>query len=89
MAAETAKANTGTAVRDQIREVANAPGEEVSDVCQALELVRQGQDINYQGASGTIEFDEQGDVSNNLFDVWTINAEGEVEVTSTIDLSES
>jgi branched-chain amino acid transport system substrate-binding protein/neutral amino acid transport system substrate-binding protein len=89
LAAEAAKANTGTAVRDQIREVANAPGEEVSDVCQALELVRQGQDINYQGASGTIEFDEQGDVSNNLFDVWTINAEGEVEVTSTIDLSES
>jgi branched-chain amino acid transport system substrate-binding protein/neutral amino acid transport system substrate-binding protein len=56
LAAEAAQANTGEAMQSKLSEVANAPGQEVSYVCEALELVRAGTDINYQGASGTVEF---------------------------------
>ncbi|HEY9639396.1 MAG TPA: ABC transporter substrate-binding protein, partial [Coleofasciculaceae cyanobacterium] len=42
LAAEAAKSTSGAAVKDKISEVANAPGEQVSDVCKALQLVRQG-----------------------------------------------
>jgi neutral amino acid transport system substrate-binding protein len=72
-------------VQSKLMDVANAPGQEVSDVCEALRLVREGTEINYQGASGTVEFNEQGDVVG-AYDVWTINDSGELEVVSVINV---
>ncbi|ELR98360.1 ABC transporter substrate-binding protein [Gloeocapsa sp. PCC 73106] len=83
LAAEAAKANTGEGISSKIREVANAPGVEVSDPCEAMELVRQGQDINYQGASGDVDIDEYGDVVGN-YDVWRVNEDGSLEVIDTV-----
>lgn len=88
LAAESAKAVSGPAIKDQIREVASAPGEEVTDVCKALSLVREGKDINYQGASGTLELDPQGDVTGS-YDVWTIGDQGELKVLHKIEVSGS
>lgn len=88
LAAEAAKATTGPALKDKVREVASAPGQEVTDICQALELVRQGQDVNYQGASGTLELDAQGDVVGS-YDVWTIQNNGGLAVTSQISVGGS
>lgn len=85
LAAEAAKNNTGPAIKDQVRNVANPPGEEVSDVCQALALVRQGKDINFQGASGTLDFDAQGDVVGS-YDVWTIGEDGTLSIKNTINV---
>lgn len=83
LAAESAKANTGEAIAGKIRDVANAPGTEVSDVCQGLELVRQGQDINYQGASGNVDIDENGDVVG-VYDVWTVKDDGKIAITGKV-----
>jgi neutral amino acid transport system substrate-binding protein len=83
LAAEAAKSNTGEGIKSKIREVANAPGEEVSDVCKALELVRQGKDINYQGASGNVDIDENGDVIGS-YDVWTVEPTGKLSVTGKV-----
>jgi neutral amino acid transport system substrate-binding protein len=83
LAAEAAKSNTGEGISSKIREVANAPGVEVSDPCQAMELIRSGQDINYQGASGDVDIDENGDVVGN-YDVWRVNDDGTLEVFDTI-----
>ena len=79
LAAEAANENTGVGIKSKIREVANAPGQEVSDVCEAIELVRKGEDINYQGASGNVDIDENGDVIGS-YDVWKVNPEGTLEV---------
>lgn len=85
LAAEAAKANTGAALKDKIPEVANAPGEEFTDVCQALAAVRQGEDINYQGASGNVDFNEQGDVVG-AYDIWTIADDGKLNIENTIEV---
>lgn len=85
LAAEAAQDTTGTAVRDHIPDVANAPGEEVTDVCQALALVREGQDINYQGASGPVDLDENGDVVGS-YDIWSIGEDGSIQVIDTISI---
>jgi neutral amino acid transport system substrate-binding protein len=77
IAAEAAKANTGAGIQSKIREIANAPGEEVSDVCQALKLVKEGKDINYQGASGNVDIDANGDVLGS-YDIWTIQDDGKI-----------
>jgi len=38
---------------------------------------REGKDINYQGTSGNITFDEYGDVSGS-YTVWTIADNGSI-----------
>lgn len=88
LAAEAAKTTAGSAIKDKIREVANPAGQEVTDVCQALSLIREGKKINYQGASGKLDFNAQGDVSGS-YDVWTIDNGGYLKVTSTITVSGS
>jgi ABC-type branched-subunit amino acid transport system substrate-binding protein len=61
---------TGANVRDQLRAVANPPGTEVyagvEGFQRALELIKQGKDINYEGASGTVDFNSKGDVSTPI-----------------------
>jgi branched-chain amino acid transport system substrate-binding protein len=49
---------------DALRHVATAPGEVIlpGEWEKAVELIAQGTDINYEGASGTHEFDDNGDV---------------------------
>jgi neutral amino acid transport system substrate-binding protein len=79
LAAEAAKSGTGEAIKSKIREVANPPGTEVTDVCEALKLVKAGTEINYQGASGNVDLDEFGDVKGS-YDVWTIEPTGKIKV---------
>lgn len=75
LAAQASKTNTGDGIKSKMREVTNAPGTEVTDVCKGLELLRKGEDINYQGASGNVDIDENGDVVGN-YDVWTVKDDG-------------
>lgn len=83
LAAEAAKANTGEAIKSKIRDVANAPGTEVTDVCEALKLIRDGKDINYQGASGNVDIDDNGDVVGS-YDVWLVEPDGKLKVTGKV-----
>ncbi len=85
LAMEKAGKAEGTAIRDSIREVANPPGEEVSDIGEALRLIREGKEINYQGASGEITFDENGDVFG-VYCEFSIADDGSVELGEAIPL---
>jgi len=73
LAIEKAGVADGVAIRDAIREVANEPGEIIlpGDFAKAKELIAQGVDINYEGAAGSHEFDENGDVSGT-FEHWAV-----------------
>ncbi len=73
LAIEKAGSTDGTAVRDAIREVANAPGEVIypGEFEKAKQLIADGQDINYEGAAGAQDFDENGDVSGT-FEYWAV-----------------
>ncbi|WP_427158387.1 ABC transporter substrate-binding protein [Aliinostoc sp. HNIBRCY26] len=79
LAAQAAKDNTGVGVSSKIREVSNAPGVEVTDVCEGLKLLKEGKDINYQGASGNVDVDANGDVIG-VYDVWTVQDDGKLKV---------
>ncbi|MBU1174739.1 MAG: ABC transporter substrate-binding protein [Alphaproteobacteria bacterium] len=64
LAIEKAGSAERTGVSAALREVANEPGETIlpGEWAKAVELIKAGTDINYQGASGVIEFDDLGDV---------------------------
>jgi neutral amino acid transport system substrate-binding protein len=79
LAAQAAKDNTGVGVASKIREVANGPGPEVTDVCEGLKLLSEGKTINYQGASGNVDIDKNGDVVG-VYDVWQVGDDGKLKV---------
>ena len=74
LAIEHADSEDPADIRDSLREVANPPGTSVGpkDLARALQLIRDGQDVNYVGAGGDQDFDEQGDVVNTI-QLWRIN----------------
>jgi neutral amino acid transport system substrate-binding protein len=88
LAAQAAQSNQGVKLREKIAMVANPPGTPVTDVCEGLKLIQQGQDINYQGASSTVDFDPQGDVAGE-YEVWQVSPDGTIKVIDTITVGGS
>lgn len=64
--------NSGEAVRDQMRRIANPGGTEIgpSNLVEGINAAANGDEINYQGASSTTNFDERGDPAASAYDVW-------------------
>ena len=81
LAIAEAGSEDGDDIKAAIRKVANAPGEKVGpgDLAKALQLIGEGKDIDYVGAAGEQEMDENGDVLNTI-EVWKIEGG---QVTST------
>ena len=68
------RAEQGRAIRDNLRAVANPHGEEVTygELTRALKLLSTGVDINYQGVSGPVTFDKNGDMAEGAIELWTV-----------------
>ena len=67
-------------VRSHLASVAKPPGEVITwrTLAHGLELVRQGMDVNYQGASGSLDFSDDGGLpaGASLIRFWKVsNAE--------------
>lgn len=82
-AAKAGSTTDAAAIRDALRDVANAPGEVVGPgregVAKALQLIAEGQDINYEGTAGNVDIDENGDVFGSI-EIWQV-AGGEIAST--------
>jgi ABC-type branched-subunit amino acid transport system substrate-binding protein len=78
---------TGKAIRDNLRPVTSPPGEKVYATPEGFEkafnLLEEGKDINYIGASGKIAFDKYGDAMSAI-QTWTITEEGEIKVIENV-----
>jgi branched-chain amino acid transport system substrate-binding protein len=94
LAAEMAGSTEGAAMRDALREIGNTPGEVVGEppegIATALEAVRNGEDVDYTGASGSVEWDENGDVVLGAIEIWSVDAASQklvVEENYRVDLA--
>jgi branched-chain amino acid transport system substrate-binding protein len=67
-----------------IRQVANPPGKPVAGFTEGRDLLRAGEKINYEGASGPLDFDEKGDVKA-LFKL-SVMKSGKIEFIRMLDL---
>ncbi len=76
---------TAKNIRDNMRFVANPPGEVVipGEFQKAFALLKQGKQINYEGAAGSVDFDKYGDVVTPI-EVWEFRG-GELK---TVELME-
>ena len=77
---------SGTAIRDELRAVTSGGGEVVgpSDLAEAVQLAADGEEIEYQGASSLIEFDDNGDIIAAAYDVVEFQ-DGEIVTVETIE----
>lgn len=78
--------NDGTAIRDNLRTVANPEGEEVgpSNLGEAMGMVADGEEVNYQGASSAVDFDDNGDMQAVTYEIFEFSEEG-IETTDTVE----
>ena len=75
LAIQKAGAANGTAIKDHIRDIANAPGEKVdfTQLTKAISLLKEGKEIDYEGASGSLTLDQHGDISSGSYGIWKID----------------
>ncbi len=82
-AAKAGSTTDSAAIRDALREVANGPGEIVGPgrdgIARAFSLIAAGRDINYEGASGIVDLDANGDVFGPI-EIWKVEG-GEIVST--------
>ncbi len=92
LAAEAAQSTDGAAIRDQLRRVGGSPGAvvfaDIGSIRQGLEAVRNGEEVDYEGAAQSLEWDEHGDLLRGYVGLWRFTAEGEIEDTGVIPYGE-
>lgn len=78
----------GTAIRDQIRPVTDPGGTEVGpeNLVEGVELAAAGEEIEYRGASGEVQYDDRGDQSAATYAYFGFDAYGDIERIDTIQL---
>lgn len=83
--------NSGQAIRDQMRRVANGDGLEVgpSNLVEGVNAAANGEKVNYQGASSPTDFDSRGDPAAAAYEVWKFapDTDSGIETSETIDFS--
>src|SRR5499427_4642736 len=67
LAIARAREATGTAIKDNLRKIAQGPGIKVDSAVDGLKLLAQNKDINYEGAGGPCDFTESGDILDTKF----------------------
>lgn len=71
LAAVAAGSSDGEAIADAIVDVTGPGGAKYTfeQLPQAIEALQNGQDIDYEGASGPIDWDQNGDLSRYIYDI--------------------
>ncbi|WP_368276019.1 ABC transporter substrate-binding protein [Halorussus litoreus] len=64
--------NSGTAIRDQLRRIANPDGTEYGpdEFIDAVQAAANGENVNYQGASSSTNFNGDGDPASAAYSIW-------------------
>jgi len=80
LAAEAAGDSSGAAIRSKIRDVTNAPGTRIhaGEWAKARAEIASGHDIDYEGASGSVELDAVGDPTG-AYAIWGVDGAGRLE----------
>jgi ABC-type branched-subunit amino acid transport system substrate-binding protein len=64
--------NDGPTIAEEISNVANPSGTEVTidNLAEGVETAANGEEIQYSGASSAVDFDDQGDLTAGSYEIW-------------------
>ncbi|MFB6269628.1 MAG: ABC transporter substrate-binding protein [Halobacterium sp.] len=88
LAAHTAGSVDSSEVKGEMRTASNPPGEDVgyAEFGDGVDLIDDGSDVNYSGPSGSVDYDQNGDVASDMVIVEVVD--GEFRDQETIPASE-
>jgi branched-chain amino acid transport system substrate-binding protein len=82
LAAAQAKDDSGTAIRDNLQSVSEE-GEKCTTFADCLALINEGKDIDYDGVSGPITFDGNGDPTEAYIGIYQYGADNKYTLLNT------
>ena len=88
LAAVAAGSDEGADLAEQIATVSGPEGDPYTweELPEAIEALQNGDDIDYQGASGALDLDEAGDATAGVYDIYTFDAK-EVAPTDEVEVA--
>lgn len=89
LAAVGAGSAEGADMEGVVREISAAPGDQYSfsELPDAIEALQNGDDIDYEGASGSIEMDDTGDATAGVYDTYEFGSDGAPEVVGEVPVA--
>jgi ABC-type branched-subunit amino acid transport system substrate-binding protein len=86
LAAVAAGSTDGADVQAQIQDVASAPGDQYdyTQMSDAITALQNGDDIDFQGVSGSLDMDDNGDPTVATYEVWKYD-NGKLVVESQVE----
>ncbi len=83
LAAQAAGRTDGTTIRNRLRAVGGSPGTVViagpRGVAEGLRILADGGEIDYEGASGSVDWDENGDLRRGHIGIWRFTGDERIE----------
>jgi branched-chain amino acid transport system substrate-binding protein len=72
LAAVAAGSSDGPAIQSKIQEVASAPGTkyDFTQLPEAIKALQSGEDIDFEGVSGPLDLDDNGDPTQGTYDTY-------------------
>jgi branched-chain amino acid transport system substrate-binding protein len=86
LAAVAAKSTDPSAIKAQVRAVTGPPGEKFNftRLADAIKALQGGQKIDFEGASGPLDLDKNGDPTTSLYDIFQFK-NGRLEVIRQVE----
>ncbi len=90
LGAVAAGSTEGAAIAEQIQAISAAGGTKYTpaQLPEAIEALQNGEDIDYEGASGPIEQDETGDATAGVYDIFEFGPDGAPEPIDQVPVAE-
>jgi hypothetical protein len=73
-------------IKNNLIPVSGAPGKKVTfqQLSQAIVLIRQHKEIDYEGAFSPVDFDKNGDIGSAVYEIWQYNGSSAFSTLKTI-----
>ncbi len=87
LAAVAAGSNEGADIAEQIQAVASAPGDkyDFTTMADAITALQAGEDIDFEGVSGNMDLDDNGDPTVGTYDVYAYDDKGAFSVSDQVE----
>ena len=87
LGAVAAGSNEGPAIAEQIQAVASEPGDkyDYTQMADAIKALQAGEDIDFEGVSGPLDLDDNGDPTIGYYDLYEYDDAGKFSVTDKVE----
>src|ERR687895_2121872 len=87
LGATAAGSSEGRDIQEALRDVSAPPGDKFTflQLDEAVRALQEGQDIDFDGVTGPIDWDDNGDPTTATYEVWTYGGDGDLDVVRQVE----